>query len=90
MRQFSLKTLFACLLLIISFGLAVWTILPHQSTASSHAGFEIVVEKTEDGFKFTCNEGCAWEEATRACDGSADCRTLLESRGIGRAPEGGR
>jgi hypothetical protein len=82
----TLKAALACLSMILVIGVVAWMMQPQPTSASSHATFEVVVEKTEDGLKFTCKDGCAWKEATRACDGSDDCRTLLDARGVGRAP----
>lgn len=88
LNRSSLKAVFACLSVLLVIGISAWTMHPQSTSASSNAGFEVMVEKTENGLKFTCKEGCAWKEATRTCDGSEDCRTLLEARGIGPAPAG--
>ena len=45
----------------VLFVAAAFAIAPLTIAQPSTAEFDIVVEKTDDGFSLTCNEGCAWE-----------------------------
>lgn len=51
--------LFVCIAVFL--GAAAFAVASPTMSQPSTAEFDIVVEKTDDGFALTCNEGCAWK-----------------------------
>lgn len=78
-RTTVLSLLFAVFVLCCGFWLA------QPTPPAPDESFDIVVETTPDGLKFTCNEGCAWKTATQDCDDISTCAAHIDFNGIEKA-----
>lgn len=56
-----------------------------QSPAQAVSEFEIevAVDYAAKSVKMQCNEGCAWEALSFACEGEDTCSALVSETGVG-------
>lgn len=76
--------LYALAVPVVVFAFIVWSFAdtsPDGTTPDEE--YTIMVERTDDGLAFTCEEGCAWKETTWECSDLDSCQAKVDFNGVG-------
>jgi hypothetical protein len=80
--------LYALAVPVAVFAFILWSIAdPSSRSTVPDEKYTIVVERTDDGLAFTCQDGCAWKETTWECSDPENCRAKVDFNGVGPASD---
>lgn len=78
------RGLYGLVLPIVFLALSIWSFTGvHPGSTTSDGEYTIVIERTADGLKLTCQDGCAWKKTKWECADSDDCRVEVDFKGVG-------